>query len=157
MKAIRKSFIFAFVFGAVLMLTSETGVAKATSDKGKTAPRVLVHGTEKQFAAYIKSEFPTFAQNGRWGVIEKMVTLYNEQPSALRKIKASEQQVFNEAVQELNAQLTSRNTLEAQQWLLDLDKTAKAIRFVWNFDLDSLTPIVTEVLPLPGSAAGSNL
>ncbi|MBB5286094.1 uncharacterized protein (DUF1800 family) [Rhabdobacter roseus] len=157
MKSNRRSIIFAVVFGVVLGLIPGTGTSQAKNEDVKAPTRALVKGTEKQFAAYIKSEFPVFAQNENWEVIEKMVTLYNEKPSALTKIKVQEQQVFNAAIADLNTQLKGRNTLEAQQWQLNLDKTAQAIRFVWNFDFNSLTPIVTEVLPMPGLAAESNL
>jgi hypothetical protein len=74
--------------------------------------------------------------------------LYNDKPSKLMNVPASERIAFIEAVEKLNNKLERKNGVEAKQWNSDFSKTANAIQFVWNFDLDNLTPIISEFPPL---------
>jgi hypothetical protein len=137
----QKSIIFAGVIGVLLGIsTGSSFAAKATY----TSADLLIKGTNQEFTAYVKEEFPKFASKEGWKSIEQFVTVYNESASKLTDVAPAQKEGFEKAVRQLNKKL-SRRSVEAKQWATRLEATSKQIRFISNFDLDSLTPVIEEV------------
>lgn len=144
----RRSIIFAIVFGVIAGIAPQTGFSKNVDNRSEIKAKTLANGTEKHFVSYVKEELRSFSKKESWNVIEKMVTLYGDKPSKLMNVPVSERVAFIEAVERLNNKLERKNGEEAKQWNRDLNKTANAIQFVWNFNLDNLTPVVSELPPV---------
>jgi hypothetical protein len=157
MKSSGIAIIFATVFGVVLGLTPAKGLSDSLSKRNDTKAYVLANGSEKEFVSYVREELNQFAQTGSWNAIEEVVTIYNRKPFSLQNISAKQRQAFQEAVVKLNFLLDSRNTAEAQQWKRNLNKTASSIRFIWNVDLNSLTPVTTDIPPMGVIVTENNL
>lgn len=148
MKSNRRFVIFAVVFGVVAGMVPQVGFSKSTDNRTEIKAKALTNGTEKHFVSYVKEELRSFSKKDSWGIIEKMVTLYGEKPSKLMNVPSSERVAFIQAVEKLNSKLERKNSVEATQWNQSLIKTSNAIQFVWNFNFDNLTPVISEELPV---------
>ena len=138
MKSSNKNSIFALILGFVLIMSNEAAFA----GNGEGIEKPLVAGISKEseieFSSYIEQTVPVFTKEGNWSIIEKVVTLYNQSPSEIRLLNQQEIHSFNAAVAELGSKLENVNSKEADQWKSNLYKTASSVRFVKNFDLNSL-------------------
>lgn len=149
MKTNKKYFIFALliaIFVITLPKQSVAGDEKVTSS-------VLANGSEMKFASYIGSTIPGYTKNENWSIIEDVVTLYNHKPSQIKIISTETVLKFQTAVAELGNKLVLVNSKEALQWKRDLEKTASAVRFIRNFDINALTAdqIETTTVEVPVS------
>lgn len=143
MKTTKKSFIFAAVLGVILSANPSISFSDSIQNDSSKA-HVLAHGSEIQFSTYVKENLPRFSKKADWLVVDKIVTLYNQSPSKLLNTNKADQKAFNEAVKSLNTKLNRQNDEEADQWSRDLRKTVQHIQFIWNFDINSLTPVIIE-------------
>ena len=143
MKTTKKSFIFAAVLGVILSANPSVSFSDSIQNDSSKA-HVLARGSEIQFSAYVKENLPRFSKKANWLVVDKIVTLYNQSPSKLLNTSQADREAFNEAVKSLNTKLNRQNDEEADQWSRDLRKTAQQIQFIWNFDVNSLTPVINE-------------
>ncbi|HEV7347022.1 hypothetical protein [Telluribacter sp.] len=157
MKSLRKNVIFALVFGVVLGAAPVKGYSDSLSRDSNTKAYVIANGSQKEFVGFIKEELTAFSRLESWNVIETVVGYYGEKPSRLMSVPVEQREAFNKAVSKLSNKLQRRKDAEAQQWKRNLDKTANSIRFIWNFDLNSLTPVTSEIPPLVVPTAESNL
>lgn len=144
MKTTKKSFIFAAVLGVILSANPSVSFSDNVQTDSSKA-QVLARGSEVQFSSYVKENLPKFSKKADWRVIDQIVTLYNQSPSKLLNTSKADQMAFNEAVEVLNTKLNRQKDEVADQWSRDLRKTVQQIRFIWNFDIDSLTPVIIEV------------
>lgn len=143
MKSTKRSFIFAAVLGVILSANPSVSFSDSIQNDSSKA-QVLARGSEIQFSTYVKENLPKFSKKADWLVVDKIVTLYNQSPSKLLNTNKADQKAFNEAVKSLNTKLNRQNDEEADQWSRDLRKTAQQIQFIWNFDINSLTPVIIE-------------
>ncbi|CAG5004563.1 hypothetical protein DYBT9275_03396 [Dyadobacter sp. CECT 9275] len=139
MKTIKNSFIFAAVFGILVLTITRPSVAGGLQGTEKLDGTLISKTSEVEFAAYVSQTVPEFIKQGNWSIIERVVTLYGESPSKVRGLGVEEINTFNAAVAQLGNELEKVNSKEALQWRDNLSKTASAIRFVKNFDLNKLT------------------
>ena len=142
MKTNKKNIIFAMLLG-VLITSLPSGVKAADEKEGGS---VLSYGSEMKFASYIGSVLPEYTKIGNWSIIEDVVTLYNHNPSKIKSISAEKNVKFETAVFELGKKLTSVKSREALQWKSDLEKTAGAVRFIRNFDINSIASDNVEIV-----------
>ena len=154
MKTTKKSFIFAAVLGVILSANPAASFSMSVQNDSSKA-QVLARGSEIQFSAYVKENLPKFSKKADWMAIDKIVTLYSQSPSKLLNTTKADQMAFNEAVKSLNTKLNRRKGEQADQWSRDLRKTAQQIQFIWNFNIDSLTPVFIEtpVYAAPATAS----
>ena len=138
----QKSTIFAIVMGVLLGMNTVTSFANHKT----TGSNLLIKGTELRFATYVKDELPKFASKSSWTSIEQLVTTYNQSASQLCGISATEKVTFDKAVKQLHKKLNRRD-VTAKQWASSLEATTQQVRFIWGFDLDSLTPVFEDVPP----------
>jgi hypothetical protein len=138
MKTNKKSFIFALLFGVLIISLPEIVNASVNGKEERPQGTIIASGSEVKFASYIESILPQYTKQGNWSIIEEVVTLYIQQPSKIRTISAETQQSFENAVSELGKKLETVNSIEALQWKGDLEKTVGAVRFVRNFDINSI-------------------
>ncbi len=143
MNSTKKRFIFAAVLGVILSANPSISFSKNIQNDSSKA-QVLARGSEIQFSTYVKENLPRFSKKADWLVVDKIVTLYNQSPSKLLNTTQADQMAFNEAVKSLNTKLNRQKDEEADQWSRDLRKTVQQIQFIWNFDIDSLTPVIIE-------------
>lgn len=155
MKSSMKSIIFATVLGVILSANPTKGISEKVSNDSIASAHVLAKGTEVKFSEYVKDNFPGFSKKADWAIIEKMVTLYSKSPSKLLSTPNAEKKAFNDAVKALSSKLNRQSGEDAEQWSRNFSKTIQQIQFIWNFDIDSLTPVVFEVPVFEGPAAPS--
>jgi hypothetical protein len=144
MKSSKNNIIFATVLGVVLSANPSISFSEKVKTDSVTATQVLAKGSEVAFSNYVKESYPGFSRKANWAVIEKMVTLYSNSPSQLLNTPSADRKAFNEAVKALTSKLNRQQGEAAGQWSRNLSKTAQQIQFIWNFDIDSLTPVVFE-------------
>jgi hypothetical protein len=154
MKTSKKSFIFAMLLG--VLVTGLPSASKAAIEgKGeKKQGTIIANESEEKFASYIISNLPEFTKQENWSIIEQIVTLYNQQPSKIRLVTAETETRFENAVAELGTKLKAMDSAESMQWKSDLEKTVGAVRFIRNFDINSITNDQAELpaLKAPHSA-----
>jgi hypothetical protein len=143
MNSTKKSFIFAAVLGVILSANPSVSFSKDVQNDSSKA-QVLARGSEIQFSSYVKENLPKFSKKADWLVVDQIVTLYNQSPSKLMNTTKADQMAFLEAVKSLNTKLNRQKDEQADQWSRDLRKTVQQIQFIWNFDIDSLTPVFIE-------------
>jgi len=144
MKTTKKSFIFAAVLGVILSANPSVSFSEHVANDSSAKAQVLARGSEIEFSTYIKENLPKFSKKADWQVIERIVTLYSQSPSKLLNTTQDDKNAFNEAVKSLNTKLNRQKDEQAEQWSRDLQKTVQQIQFIWNFDIDSLTPVFIE-------------
>lgn len=98
----------------------------------KPASAMLVNGSEKRFASYIEQNVNRFAHNTNWQDFMSVVSLYNQNPAAVLTISPADRAKFNEAIAQINAQLTEQKNAEATRWMKQADLTARMINFLWD-------------------------
>jgi hypothetical protein len=142
MNTAKKSFIFATVLGVILLASPKESFSEAV--RNDSSAQVLAKGTEKEFSKFVNDNFERYSRKTEWSVVENIVTLYNQSPSKLLSTPEADRKAFDEAVKSLLTKLNRSRNEQARQWSRDLSKTTQQIKFIWNFDIDSLTPIVFE-------------
>ena len=144
MKSSKISFIFAGVLGIILSASPIDSFSNNTKVDTSAKAQLLRKGTEVQFSSYVQENLTRFSKKKEWNNIEKIVTLYSQSPSELLNTSAADQKVFTDAAQSLTKKLNRQKGEQADQWSRNLTKTVKNIQVIWNFDLESLTPVVIE-------------
>ncbi|MPR35783.1 hypothetical protein [Salmonirosea aquatica] len=144
MKSTKKSFIFAAVLGVILGANPSVSFSESVPNDSSAKAQVLARGSEVEFSTYVKENLPKFSGKADWLIVDKIVTLYSLSPSKLLNTTKADQKAFNEAVKSLNTKLNRQKDEQANQWSRDLQKTVQQIQFIWNFDIDSLTPVFIE-------------
>jgi len=115
----------------------------------------LLHkGAEVGFSSYVEENLTRFSKKDEWNNVEKVVTLYSQSPSKLLSTSHTDRQAFTEAAKSLAKKLDRQKGEDADQWSRNLAKTVNNIQVIWNFDLDSLTPVVIET-PLYVAPSGA--
>lgn len=98
----------------------------------KPASAMLVNGSEKQFAAYVGQNNYRFLRNTNWQNFMSVVSLYNQNPTAVLTISPADRARFNEAATQVNKQLAGQKNAEASRWMNQADLTARMINFIWD-------------------------
>ena len=153
MKSNRMYIIFAMLLG--VLVTSLTNVVKAADEKVEGG--VLSNGSEMKFASYISSVLPEYTKIENWSIIEEVVTLYNRKPCEVKGISVDTNIKFERAVFELSKKLNAVNSKEALQWKSDLEKTAGAVQFIRNFDINSIASENLETIAVTAPVSVINL
>lgn len=156
MNTSKNSIIFASVLGVILLASPSVSFSESIRNDSSAKAQVLAKGAEVQFSKFVKENFNRFSKKQDWSIIEKVVTLYSQSPSKLLNTPEADKKAFREAVKALNTKLNRQNGETAGQWSRDLTKTVQQIQFIWNFDIDSLTPVVFET-PLYVAPAAESL
>lgn len=144
MKSFKISFIFASVLGVILFATPKKSFSNANQNDTIAKAQLLANGTEIKFSEFVSENLFRYTKKEDWKTIQKVVTLYSQSPSKLLNTPNAEQKAFLEATRTLTNKLNRRKGVEADKWSSDLTKTVKQIQFIWNFDIESLTPVVFE-------------
>lgn len=144
----KKSIIFAAVLGVILSANPMASYSYSLNADSNIQAELLAGGHEVEFSSFVKDNLTKYSQKADWAHVEKIVTQYNQNPSQLHNLSANDKLTFEKAVKTLNKRLVRLNDQKGQEWASDLNSTAKQIRFIWNFDLESLTPGFIET-PLP--------
>ncbi|TDB68002.1 hypothetical protein [Arundinibacter roseus] len=144
MNSSKKRFIFASVLGVILFANPLASFSNVSKNDSSARAQVLSKGTEVKFSAYISENFSKFSKKSEWSVIERIVTQYSLSPSKLLSTPETDRVAFLKAVKSLNTKLNRQRGEEAIQWTRDLNKTVQQVQFIWNFDMNSLTPVVFE-------------
>jgi hypothetical protein len=142
MNTTKKSFIFASVLGVILFASPVVSFSETVRNDSSANAQVLARGTELEFSKFVNENLSRYSKKEEWSVIEKIVTLYSQSPSKLLSTSEAEKKAFNEAVKTLNTKLNRQRSEQAGQWSRNLNKTVQRIQFIWNFDIESLTPVV---------------
>ncbi|WAC09586.1 hypothetical protein [Dyadobacter pollutisoli] len=145
MKTNGNSFIFAFIYGILVLALPQATMAKGSGDEQKDNIAVISNESEIEFTSYIGQVFPDFVKQENWSIINNIVTLYNQTPSKVRVASAEDINKFNAAVTELGSKLETINSPEALEWKSNLLETARVVRFVRNFDLNTLSVDQNEI------------
>jgi len=144
MKSSNNSFIFAGVLGVILSASPVVSFSYSTKVDTSARAQLLHKGTEVEFSSYVEENLTRFSKKDEWDNVEKVVTLYSQSPSKLLSTPRTDQQAFTEAAKSLSKKLNRQKGEDADQWSRNLSKTVKNIQVIWNFDLDSLTPVIIE-------------
>jgi hypothetical protein len=144
MNSLKISFIFASVLGAILFVSPSKGFSKAIKNDSNAKAQVLAKGSEIKFSKFVSENLSRFTKKEDWSTIQNIVILYNQSPSKLLSTRNADKKAFLEATKTLINKLNRRKGIEAAKWSSDLGKTVKEIQFIWNFDIDSLTPVIFE-------------
>ncbi len=144
MNTTKKSFIFAAVLGVILFASPAVSFSEIVRNDSSARAQVLAKGTEVEFSKFVNENLTRYSKKSEWSVIEKIVTLYSQSPSKLLNTMDADKKAFNEAVKTLNTKLNRQRSEQAGQWSRDFNKTVQQIQFIWNFDIESLTPVVFE-------------
>ncbi len=144
MKSPKISFIFAGVLGVILSASPVVSFSYNTKVDTSAKAQLLHKGTEVQFSSYVQENLSRFSKKDEWNNVEKIVTVYSQSPSKLLNTSVADQKAFAAAAQSLTKKLNRQKGEEADQWSRNLTKTVKNIQVIWNFDIDSLAPVVIE-------------
>ncbi len=155
MNTSKNSIIFASVLGVILLANPSVSYSESIQNDSSAKAQVLAKGTEVQFSEFVKENLARFSKREDWSSIEKIVTMYSQSPSKLLNTPVAERKAFGEAVKALTTKLNRQNGEPADQWSRNLTKTAQQIQFIWNFDINSLTPVVFETPVYVGPATES--
>lgn len=144
MNSFKISFIFASVLGVILFASPSEGSSTTIKNDSSAKAQVLAKGSEVKFSKFVSENLSRFAKKEDWNTIQNIVTLYNQSPSKLLSTNNADKSAFLEAAKTLSTKLNRRKGVEAVKWNSDFQKTVKEVQFIWNFDIDSLTPVVFE-------------
>ncbi len=144
MKSSKISFIFAGVLGVILSASPVDSFSYNTNADTSAKAQLLHKGTEVQFSSYVEENLSRFSKKEEWKAVEKIVTTYSQSPSKLLSSSVADKKAFTVAAKSLSKKLNRQKGEEAEQWSRNLTKTVNNIQVIWNFDLDSLTPVVIE-------------
>jgi hypothetical protein len=128
--------------GVILFASPVVSFSETVRNDSSANAQVLARGTELEFSKFVNENLSRYSKKEEWSVIEKIVTLYSQSPSKLLSTSEAEKKAFNEAVKTLNTKLNRQRSEQAGQWSRNLNKTVQRIQFIWNFDIESLTPVV---------------
>ena len=124
------------ILGLGLAISQANAATTIVSDDSpaakKPASAMLVNGSEKQFAAYVGQNVNRLERNTNWQNFMSVVSLYNQNPTAVLAIRPTDRATFNEATTHVNTQLAKRKSVEANRWLNQADLTARMINFIWD-------------------------
>ena len=98
----------------------------------KPAGTMLVNGQEKQFAQFIGQRVNQFAHTTNWQNFMSVVSLYNQNPTAMLTISPANRVKFNEAAAQVTNQLAKQNTADASRWMNQAAHTVRMINFLWD-------------------------
>lgn len=144
MKSFKISFIFASVLGVILFAAPEKSFSDSIKNDSSAKAQLLANGTEIKFSEFVSENLTRYTKKEDWKTVQNIVTLYSQSPSKLLNTSNAEKKAFLEATKTLTNKLNRRKGVEADKWSSDLVKTVNQIQFIWNFDIDSLTPVVFE-------------
>ena len=129
--------IFASLILGLGLATTQADAATTTKTDDspaatKPASAMLVNGSQMQFAAYIGQNVAKFAQTTNWQNFVSVVSLYNQSPSAVLNLSATDRANFNEASAQLTNTLAKHKDANASRWMTQADHTTRMINFLWN-------------------------
>ena len=129
--------IFAsLVLGLGLVNTLATAATTTNTDDSpaanKPASTMLVNGSQKQFASYAELNIAKFVNTTNWQNFMSVVSLYNQNPTAVLNISPADRIKFNEAALQLTDKLAKQKDANASNWTKQVNHTARMINFLWN-------------------------
>jgi len=129
--------IFASVIlGLGLVITQANAATTTNTDDSPAAPKpasaMLVNGSQKLFASYVEQNNAKFAHTTNWQNFMSVVSLYNQNPSAVLTLSQADRDRFNEATTQVNNQLAKQKNANASRWTNQAAHTARMINFLWN-------------------------
>ena len=140
--------IFASLILGLGLAATQANAATTNHDDSpaanKPASTMLVNGSQKLFASYVEQNIAKFATTTNWQNFMSVISLYNQNPTAVLTISPANRAKFNEGTAQVINKLTKQNNAEAKNWLAQVDHTSRMINFLWNVNLP-----ISEVLELP--------
>ena len=129
--------IFAsLVLGLGLVNTLATAATTTNTDDSpaanKPASTMLVNGSQKQFASYAELNIAKFVNTTNWQNFMSVVSLYNQNPTAVLNISPADRIKFNEAALQLTDKLAKQKDANASNWTKQVGHTTRMINFLWN-------------------------
>jgi hypothetical protein len=141
--------IFTSLILALGMTTLQATAATTTNTDDspaakKPASAMLVNGSEKQFAAYVERNANQFSRNTNWQNYMRVISLYNQHPTAVLYISPADRVKFNEASMQVNTLLAKQKNADANRWTNQSKLTTRMINFLWNSDQDTSEALVIQ-------------
>lgn len=137
--------IFASLVLGLGLMTSQADAATTTNTDdspaaSKSTSVMLVNGSEKQFASYVERYVKGSGRSTNWQNFMSVVTLFNQNPTAVLTFSPADRAQFNEAAAQVNTQLAKRKNAEANRWVDQAGHTARMINFLWDTDQSNSEP-----------------
>jgi hypothetical protein len=135
----KKTKIFASIVVATMLANvtakAETvSTTKTDSNNIKTInelSKLLVNGQEKELSKFINVQAPSLASSKEGILVNRVISLYNNNSSAFFNLSDSEKAEFNSNLLIFIKKLESIKTKDANNWLIKLKYTVNTINFLW--------------------------
>jgi cyclophilin family peptidyl-prolyl cis-trans isomerase len=148
------SMVAAIMFANVTAKAETVSTIKLDSNKSKSTNdynKLLVNGQENELKSFINENSPALATKNETILVNKVLSLYNNNSSAFFNMTDAQKAEFNKAVIVFVKNLETIKTKEANNWLLKVKYTANTINFLWSvnqievLDINNDTNIDSEV------------
>lgn len=135
------SMVVATMFANVTAKAETVSTTKTNSNNIKSINefnKLLVNGQEKELSNFINVQAPALASSKEGVLVNKVISLYNNNSAAFFNLNTSEKADFNASLLIFVKNLEKIKTKEANNWLIKVRYTANTINFLWDVNQEQV-------------------
>ena len=139
MKTLAKTLICTVALSLSTLVT--VFAAPAAENIANETPSTLIESrSARHLGQFIRKHDRNLVKSEAWATFVEITQLYHTDATALLKLDPCTQKRFENAQAEIAARLQTIGGEEAAAWQRNVDVTANTIRFLWEFDVNSILP-----------------